>query len=496
MDTIRDLVRHPRELYIDGAWRAPSSEATFSLVQPATEAVYARVAEAKAPDVERAILAARAAFDHGPWPRMTPVERGEYLTRLAAAIARRTNAFAKLWTLQTGIVHSLSQAVMPTTVQTVEYYAKLAHDFAWTERKRPQWGGEVGLIAHEAVGVVAGIVPWNSPFPLLCWKAAPALLAGCTLILKASPEAPLDALLFAECVDEVGFPPGVVNVVTADRAVSELLVKSPLVDKVTFTGSTAAGKRIASILGERVARMSLELGGKNAAVILDDADLDAAAQELTMTATFLTGQACGAMARVIVSRSRHDAMVESLAAAYSKLVVGDPFAATTQVGPLATARQRERVEDYIAKGIAGGAKLASGGRRPAHLERGFFLEPTVFGSVDQTMAIGREEIFGPVICVIPADDEADAVRLANDSEFGLSASVFTKDLERAYQVARQLRVGTVGHNANRGDFTLGWGGFKQSGIGREGATQGLLPFLETKSIILDGAPVALLGGVS
>lgn len=486
-----DLIRHPQELFIDGGWRTPSTTSSFAMVHPATEHTYLRVAEAQPADVERAIAAARHAFDNGPWPRMTPAERAGYLTKLAAAIMKRSEAFAALWTMQTGAVQALAKAVIPTTAQTFEHFASLAETFPWISRHKPQWGGEVGMIVHEAVGVVAAIVPWNSPFPLLCWKSAPALLAGCTLILKASPEAPLDALLFAECVEEVGFPPGVVNVLTADRAASEVLVKSPLVDKVSFTGSTGAGKRIAALCGERIARVSLELGGKNPAVILDDADIGAAAQALTMTATFLTGQACGAMTRAIVSRSRHDQLVEALSAAYSSLTVGDPFDPRTQVGPLATGRHRDRVMSYIDKGRAEGAILATGGRRPPHLPRGFFVEPTVFGDVENDMVIGREEIFGPVICVIPVDSEADAVRVANDSDFGLSASVFSKDLDRAYQVARQLRAGTVGHNANRGDFSIGWGGFKQSGLGREGGVQGLAPYLETKTVILDGEPSTL-----
>ncbi|MFT3700050.1 MAG: aldehyde dehydrogenase [Kofleriaceae bacterium] len=476
--------RHPREFFINGQWVRPAQDSTFELINPATEASYLRVAEAQPDDMARAIAAARNAFDHGPWPRMSPPQRAGYLRALATAIEKRAEQFAALWPMQVGATIGLATHTIPTTVETFRSYAALAESFPFVERKKPAWGGEVGLVVREPVGVVGAIVPWNSPFPLLCWKTAPALLAGCTLILKASPEAPLDALVFAECVEEVGLPPGVVNVVTADRAVSELLVRSPLVDKITFTGSTAAGKRIASIAGERIARLSLELGGKNAAVILDDADLDLAARALTTTATFLAGQACGAMARAIVTRSRHDRFVDALADAYRALKLGDPFDPTTQVGPLATARQRERVLGYIDKGIAEGARLVTGGKRA--LDRGYFVEPTVFANVDNRSTIGREEIFGPVICVIPADDEADAVRLANDTDFGLSASVFTRDVERAYQVARQLRSGTVGHNANRGDFTIGWGGFKQSGIGREGGVQGLMPFLESKTVILDG----------
>jgi acyl-CoA reductase-like NAD-dependent aldehyde dehydrogenase len=287
----------------------------------------------------------------------------------------------------------------------------------------------------------------------------------------------------------VGLPPGVLNVVTADREVSELLVRDPRVDKITFTGSTAAGRRIASICGERIARCTLELGGKSAAVVLDDIDISSAAATLARAECMLTGQVCSSLTRVVVTESRHDEMVEALASAFSKVQVGDPFEESTQMGPLVAERQRDRVEGYIAKGKAEGAILATGGKRPQHLAKGYYIEPTVFGNVDNSSTIAQEEIFGPVLSVIPARDEEHAIDIANDTIYGLNASVFTQDVDRARRVAGRLRSGTVGHNAFRTDFGIAFGGFKQSGIGREGGTEGLLPFLETKTVILEGRPM-------
>jgi acyl-CoA reductase-like NAD-dependent aldehyde dehydrogenase len=322
---------------------------------------------------------------------------------------------------------------------------------------------------------------------LISNKVAPALLAGCTVILKASPEAPGEAYLIAEVAEAVGLPAGVLNVVTADREVSELLVRDPRVDKITFTGSTAAGRRIASICGMRIARVTLELGGKSAAVILDDIDIETAARTLSQAECFLSGQVCSSLTRIVVPRARHDDLVEALAATFSQVRVGDPFSAQTQMGPLA-AEQRDRVEGYIAKGIADGATLATGGGRPKDLDRGWYVEPTVFGNVDNSSVIAQEEIFGPVLSVIPAADEDDAVRIANDTIYGLNASVFTNDVNRARQVGGRLRSGTVGHNAMRTDFGVSFGGFKQSGIGREGVHEGLPHFLETKFMVLEGQP--------
>jgi acyl-CoA reductase-like NAD-dependent aldehyde dehydrogenase len=406
---------------------------------------------------------------------------------MAEGLKERTADLGQVWPRESGVLHSIAQYAGIGGAATFEYYAGLADTFAFEEQATPS-AGEFGLIVREPVGVVGAIIPWNAPMSLISYKVAPALLAGCTVILKSSPEAPAEGYVVAEVAEAIGLPPGVLNVVTADREVSELLVRDPRVDKITFTGSTAAGRRIASICGERIARCTLELGGKSAAVILDDMDISTAAATLARAECMMTGQVCSSLTRIVVSRSRHDEMVEALASAFSQVRVGDPFDAGSQMGPLVAERQRDRVEGYIAKGKAAGATLATGGGRPQHLERGFYVEPTVFGNVDNSSAIAQEEIFGPVLSVIPAADEEQAVAIANDTIYGLNASVFTNDVDRAREVAGQLRSGTVGHNAFRTDFGVAFGGFKQSGIGREGGTEGLLPFLETKTVILNGRP--------
>jgi aldehyde dehydrogenase (NAD+) len=481
-------IQHPRQFFIGGAWVAPSSDALIDVIQPATEELFVQVAEAKADDMSRAVAAAREAFDHGPWPRMDHAQRAEYLRAIGVAVRDRSDDLSRIWTSEMGILHSSAQAGIPSIGDVYDYYADLADKFPFVERHQPTKGGSSGFLVREPVGVVGAIVPWNGPVALIAHKTAPALLSGCTVVIKASPEAPGAAYVMAEIAESIGLPPGVINVVTADREVSELLVRDPRVDKITFTGSSAAGRRIASICGERIARFTLELGGKSAAVILDDYDIATAAATIAGSAKNMTGQVCASLTRIIVTKDRHDALVEALSDSFSKVRVGDPFDPSTDMGPLAMRRQRDRVEGLIAKGTAEGARLASGGGRPADLERGFFIEPTVFANVDNGSTIAREEIFGPVLSVIPADDEAEAVDIANDSIYGLNASVFTDDDDRAYEVARQIRSGTVGQNACRIDFGIAFGGFKQSGIGREGGREGLYPFLEAKTIILDGEP--------
>ena len=345
---------------------------------------------------------------------------------------------------------------------------------------------------REPVGVVGAIIAWNGPLSGALYKVAPALIAGCTVVLKASPEAPGAAYIIAEAVEAAGFPPGVVNVLTADREVSEQLVRDERIDKIAFTGSTAVGRRIASLLSQRIGRFNLELGGKSAAVILDDADLEQAAAVIAGSECMLTGQQCSSLTRLVVTRKRHDDFVEILSSIFSRTRVGNAFEEATEMGPLASSRQRQRVEGYVAKGIEEGAQLATGGGRPKDLDRGYFVDPTVFANVDNESVIACEEIFGPVLSVLPADDEEDAVRIANDTIYGLNASVFTPDVDRARQIARRLRSGTVGHNSYRPDFGIAFGGFKRSGIGREGGTEGLLPYLETKVVVLESPPTVSL----
>ncbi|MGA3147779.1 MAG: aldehyde dehydrogenase [Acidimicrobiales bacterium] len=480
-------LRHADRFFIDGGWVTPSSDATIDVIDSGTEQVYFRVPEARAADIDRAVTAARRAFDEGPWPTMTHTERAGFLRGIAAGLRERAEDIGQIWPRESGALYVIAKHSAAGTAAAFDYYADLAETFPFEERAQPTMG-EFGLLVREPVGVVGAIIPWNAPMGLITYKLAPALLAGCTVVLKCSPEAPGDAYVVAEIAEAIGLPAGVLNVVTADREVSELLVRDPRVDKITFTGSTAAGQRIASICGERIARCTLELGGKSAALILDDMNLQEAAATLARAECMLSGQVCSSLTRIVVTRQRHDELVEALAGAFSQVRVGDPFDPATQMGPLVSGRQRQRVEGYIATGQDEGATLVTGGGRPKDLDRGYYVEPTVFANVDNSSTIAQEEIFGPVLSVIPADDEEHLVSTANDTIYGLNASVFTPDVDRARQVARRLRSGTVGHNAFRTDFGIAFGGFKQSGIGREGGTEGLLPFLETKTVILDGPP--------
>jgi aldehyde dehydrogenase (NAD+) len=480
---------HADRLLIDGEWVAPSSSSMVEMIDSSTELPWAKVAVAQEADMSRAIGAARHAFDRGPWPRLSPAERAEYLRRIAQELRKRESDVGQIWPRESGVIYRTAAAMAAGAGFAFDFYADMASTFVFDEPVRPAWGGEYGIIAHEPVGVVGAIVPWNAPLGLMVWKVAPALLAGCTVVVKSAREAPGDGYLLAEAAMAAGLPAGVLNVVTAaDRAVSEQLVRDPRVDKIAFTGSTAAGRRIGSILGERLAHMTLELGGKSAAVILDDYDLESAAQELALHQTNISGQFCASLSRIIVTRSRHDEFVEALAHHFGAVRVGDPFDPETQMGPLAMGKQRDKVAQYVAKGVADGATLATGGGRPAGLDRGFYFEPTVFGNVDNSSTIAQEEIFGPVLVVVPADNEEHAVEVANDSVYGLNSSVYTNDNARGLEVARRLHAGTVGHNAYRGDFTMSFGGYKQSGIGREGGRVGLNAFLATKSIILNARP--------
>ncbi|MBP2839296.1 aldehyde dehydrogenase [Pseudomonas sp. PNP] len=479
-------VPHPRHLFIGGQWVAPSTEDTFAVLNCATEDIVAQVAKATEADVLAAVEAARQAFDHGPWPRLTPAERAAYLEKIAERLEALNDDFARIWSIESGILYTIAQPRVGRYLSgAFRQYSAMAHSYPFIKPVTSP-SGHQGYTVQEPVGVAVAIVPWNGAAGLIAYKVAPALLAGCTVIIKNSPEAPCSGHLFAQICAEVGLPPGVVNMVTADRDVSETLVSNPLVDKITFTGSTAAGRRIGAVAAERVARVTLELGGKSPAVVLDDYSVETAAQALGAPYfSYLTGQVCASLTRIIVPRHRHDAMVEALTAAARDVVMGDPFTAETSMGPLASSRQRDSVERMVARSVAEGARLACGGGRPRHLKRGFFFEPTVLAHVDNRSFAAQNEFFGPVLSVIAADSEQQAIDMANDTIYGLNAAVFTHDPQRAMNVARQLRAGSVGHNASRYDFSLGFGGFKQSGIGREGGIGGLEAFLESKAIVLD-----------
>jgi acyl-CoA reductase-like NAD-dependent aldehyde dehydrogenase len=369
---------------------------------------------------------------------------------------------------------------------TLGYYADLAKEFPFVVPQAPADGVGEAMVVREPVGVAVTIAPWNNPFGIMISKVGAALLAGCTVIMKPAPETPLEAYIIAEAADAAGIPPGVINLVPSGREAADHLVQNPGVDKVSLTGSTAAGKRVAQVCGERLARYTLELGGKSAAVVMGDADLASVAKILTQTIIMSAGQVCATLSRVIVASEVHDRLIDLIRTEMEKVRVGDPLDPDVHLGPLAMERQRDRVEEYILIGQAEGATLAFGGGRPSHLPRGWYIEPTLFTGVVASMRIAREEIFGPVLSVLTFKTEEEAIRIANDSDFGLFGAVFTADRETAYRIARRMRTGTVCHNAFRFDPYLPFGGFKQSGVGREGGLEGVKSYTELKSILLDG----------
>ena len=482
-------IAHPDKLYIGGAWVPAHSGRQLEMISPNTEQVVARCAEADEADMDAAVAAARAAFDTGPWPTLPAAERIAAFRKLVAHLETRVPELAAAWTAQMGGLSSFAGPMHAGSVMTLGQIADFAESFKFVEQ-RATVGAAVGLVVHEPVGVVAAIAPWNGPFGIMANKVAYALLTGCTVIMKPSPETPLEAYIIAEAAEAAGLPPGTVNLVPSHREAADHLVCNHGVDKVSFTGSTLAGKRIAQVCGERIARYTLELGGKSAAIIRDDFPTEAAAQLLTGTLNTLSGQVCAMLSRAIVPRARHDELAAAIKQEMAKVVIGHSDDPATQLGPLAMKRQLERVKMYIEEGKKT-ADLVCGGGRPSHLNQGYFIEPTLFANVDNHSRIAQEEIFGPVLCLIPCDDEEDAIRIANESNYGLNGSVLTLDPEAAYAIGRRIRTGGFGQNGLRMDFGLPFGGFKQSGVGREGGPEGLWGYLETKTMLLDGMPAAL-----
>ena len=482
-------IRHSDRLWINGQWVAAHSGRMIELVSPNTELVIAAVAEADATDVDAAVAAARAAFDTGPWSRSTPPERLALLKRMSEHLHRREAELARAWTLQMGGLASFAGPMTAGSTQTLDLIISLAERFDFVEA-RPSVAAKSAYVAHEPVGVVAAIAPWNAPYGIMLNKLAYALAAGCAVIMKPSPETPLETYILAEAAEAAGAPPGVVNLVCAHRDASDHLISNAGVDKVSFTGSTLAGKRIASVCGARIARCTLELGGKSAAIIRDDFPIEGAAKLLTGTITLMSGQVCAMLSRVLVNRRRHDELAQAIAREMQQVVIGPSDEPGTQLGPLAMKRQLERVESYINDGRQT-AQLVTGGHRPERLKRGYFIEPTLFAAVPNLSRIAQEEIFGPVLSLIPVDSDEDAIRIANESDYGLNGAVLTYDADAAYRIARRVRTGAVGQNGLRLDFGLPYGGFKQSGIGREGGLEGLMAYLEMKSIFLDSPPQSL-----
>ncbi|HEY8482264.1 MAG TPA: aldehyde dehydrogenase [Spirillospora sp.] len=473
-------MREHDRLFIGGDWATPAGTGTIDVVSPHTEEVIGRAPEGTEADIDAAVAAARRAFDEGPWPRMTPAERAEIVGRLSSIYAERQQEMADLVTAEMGSPITFSvfgQAAIPQMV--LQYYVDLAATYTWEEERQGMLGPVT--VAQEPVGVVAAIVPWNVPQFTLMLKLAPALIAGCTVVAKPSPETPLDSFLLAEWIREAGIPDGVVNIVPAGREVGAHLVAHPDVDKVAFTGSTAAGRAIGEVCGRQLKRVTLELGGKSAAIILDDADLASTIEGFKLASLMNNGEACAAQTRILASRRRYDEVADALATMVGGLNVGDPADYDTEIGPLVSRRQQERVENYIRVGQDEGAKLITGGLNRPH-DRGWYVAPTVFGDVDNDMRIAREEIFGPVLVLIPYEDEDDAVRIANDSDYGLGGSVWTSDVEHGLEVARRIRTGSCGVNMYTLDPNTPFGGCKNSGIGRELGPEGLRAYVEHKSI--------------
>jgi betaine-aldehyde dehydrogenase len=471
------------KLFIGGEWVAPATTATIEVISPHTEQVIARVAEGAEADIDRAVAAARRAFDEGPWPRMTPTERSDAMAKLLAVLQGRSQEMATTITAEMGSPITFSHMGQVMAAEMVlDYYVRLTREFAFEEVRPGMMGPTV--VRREPVGVCAAIIPWNIPFFIAMLKLGPAMAAGATAVLKPAPETPLDAVILAEAIEEAGLPKGVINIVPAGREVGECLVKHPQIDKVTFTGSTAAGRRIAALCGKQLKRVTLELGGKSAAMVLDDVNLEALPAALVPGAMMNSGQACAAQTRILASRRRYQDVVDTLVAAVKDMPVGDPMDPMTMCGPLVSARQRDRVEGYIRIGREEGATIAIGGGRPPHLKSGWYVEPTILTRVDNSMRVAQEEIFGPVVVVIPYDTVDDAVRIANDSTYGLSGSVWTTDIDHGLAIARRVRTGNYTVNGFMVEFASPFGGFKCSGIGRELGPEGLAEFLEAKSINL------------
>lgn len=477
-----------RRLFINGSWVEGSGDEVLEVVNPATEEIIAEVPQATPADIDAAVGAARQAFDEGPWPTMSPAERGRILAAMADELTRRRDELVELNITEAGSTRMLAD--MLQVGAPIDHFNDLVHRvlprFAFEEPVPPIYGQGIGhgIAIREPYGVAALITAFNFPFLLNLAKVGPALAAGCTAVLKSSPYTPLEAMVLGEIAEAAGVPPGVLNIVTGDVAAGERLTRHPDVDIISFTGSDAVGRKVYTQGADSIKKVVLELGGKSANILLEDADLDKALQ--SVLAGFIThaGQGCALQTRILVHQSLHDDLVARVVGTLGFISVGDPSDPATMMGPLIREVQRERVEALIASGVDEGAQIAFGGKRPAHLERGYFVEPTLFVGVDNGMRIAQEEIFGPVAVVIPFADDDEAVRIANDTRYGLAGGVWSGDPLRADAVARRLRTGMVVINGGGGGLNPAspFGGYKHSGIGREFGEYGLSEYLQHKAL--------------
>ena len=471
-------------IFIDNDFVTAAATDRIEVVNPATEQTIGSVPDCGAADMDTAVASSVAAFA-GEWRDWSPDDRVEALSRFSQALQARSQDLADVITAEVGtpVTQSIMMQVFASTM-VLDQYVNVAKNFTWTDHRQGSLGQRV-QVNRQPVGVCAGIVPWNVPLFIAAMKLGPVIATGSTMVLKTAPETPLHAQVLGECVREAGLPDGVVNIVSAGREGSEYLVRHPDIDKVSFTGSVATGGIVGGICGEQIKRCTLELGGKSAAIILDDVDLDAVMGDLVMSGLLNSGQACGAQTRMLVPRTRYDEITDALGAAVGAMRTGDPTDPESVFGPLVAKRQQDRVMGYIESGRDQGAVTVVGGGVPADLDTGFYVEPTVFRDVTNDMRIAQEEIFGPELSCIAYDTEDEAVAIANDSDYGLSGSVWTTDHDHAAEIARRVRTGVVAVNsAAILDMASPFGGFKKSGIGRELGPEGLEPFCEIQSVLL------------
>jgi betaine-aldehyde dehydrogenase len=471
------------KLFIGGQWVQPATDGVIEVFSPATGQKVGQVPLAAEADVDAACAAARKAFDEGPWPRMSPDERAAILGAAVKLMEERGDELKSLLAAETGQPQMIVDMMQyGAAMSAFTYYAGAADKFRWSEIRDGIYGQT--LVSREPIGVVGAITAWNVPFFLAANKLGPALLAGCTIVLKPAAETPLSVFAMAQMFAEAGLPEGVLSVVPGGPETGRALTANPEIDKYTFTGSSAVGKEIGKLAAEKLKPCTLELGGKSAAIVLEDADLDSTLPMLAFSGVMNSGQACVAQTRILAPRSRYDEVVEKLGNFVAAMPVGLPDDPNAAIGPLISEKQRERVESYIAKGQEEGARVVTGGGRPEGLDGGWFVQPTVFADVDNSMTIAQEEIFGPVLAVIPYDTEDDAIRIANDSVYGLAGSVWTTDNKKALEVASKIRTGTYAVNMYAFDPGAPFGGYKNSGIGRENGPEGIEQYCQAKSTLL------------